>query len=66
MVHVNKCVGWVARRSMDTKELHPLHAQGPTLHHQSLNVRHTSQFPHQNTSNFGTFSQKKQKNVCYM
>ena len=57
MVPVNKSVGWVARRSMDTDELHHLQAHGPTLHLNLSDLRHTSQFPHHNTSNFCTFSE---------
>jgi hypothetical protein len=65
MVPVNKGVCWVARRSMDTNKLHSLHGQGPALHPQSSNLRHTSQFNHQNTSNFGTFSSEILQNVWH-
>ena len=56
MAPVNNSVGWVARRSMDTKELHHPEAHGPTLHHNLSDMRHTSQFPHYDASNFCTFS----------
>ena len=56
MAPLNKSVGWVARRSMDTNQLHNLQGHGPSLHHQSSNLRHTSQFPHHSTSNFCTLS----------
>ena len=51
MVPVKKSVGWAARRSMDTNELQDQEGHGPALHAQSLNLRHTSQFPHRSTSN---------------
>ena len=56
MVPVNKSVGWVARRSMDTNELHHPEAHEPTRHLYLSDMRHTSQFPHGNASNFCTFS----------
>ena len=57
MVRVNNSVGWVPRRSMDTNELHHPEAHGPTLHLYLSDMRHTSQFPHHNASNFCTFSE---------
>ena len=56
MVRVNNSVGWGPRRSMDTNELHHPEAHGPTLHLYLSDMRHTSQFPHHNASNFCTFS----------
>ena len=56
MVPVNNSVGWVPRRSMDTKELHRHEGYGPTLHLILSDLRHTSQLPHHNVSNFCTFS----------
>ena len=57
MVRVNISVGWVPRRSMDTNELHHPKAHGPALHLYLSDMRHTSQFPHHNASNFCTFSE---------
>ena len=57
MAPVNNSVGWVARRSMDTNELHPPEAHRPTLHLYLSDMRHTSQFPNHNASNLCTFSQ---------
>ena len=62
MVRVNNSVGWVARRSMDTNELHHPEAHGPTLHLNLSDMRHTSQFPHHNASNFCTFSENITEN----
>ena len=62
MVPVNKSVGWVARRSMDTNELHHPEEHGPTLHIYLSDLRHTSQFPHHNASNFCTFSENITEN----
>ena len=56
MVPVNNSVGWVPRRWMDTKELHRHEGYGPTLHLILSDLRHTSQLPHHNVSNFCTFS----------
>ena len=56
MVRVNNSVAWVPRRSMDTNELHHPEAHGPVLHLYLSDMRHTSQFPHHNASNFCTFS----------
>ena len=44
MAPVNNCVGWVARRSMDTNELHHPEAHGHTLHLCLSDMRHTSSF----------------------
>ena len=57
MVPVNNSVGWVARGSMDTNELHHPEAHGPTLHLNLSDMHHTSQFPHHNASNFCTLSE---------
>ena len=62
MAPVNNSVGWVARRSMDTNELHHPEAHGPTLHVNYSDMRHTFQFPHRNASNFCTFSGTNAKN----
>ena len=57
MAPVNNSVGWVARRSMDTNELHHPESHGPILHLYLSDMRHTSQFSHHNASNFCTFSE---------
>ena len=62
MVRVNNSVGWVPRRSMDTNELHLPEAHGPALHLYLSDMRHTSQFPHHNASNFCTFSENITEN----
>ena len=62
MAPVNNSVGCVARRSMDTNELHHPEEHGPTLHLYLSDMRHTSQFPHHNASNFCTFSENITEN----
>ena len=62
MVPVNKSVGWVARRSMDTNELQHPESHGPALHLYLSDMRHTSQFSHHNASNFCTFSENITEN----
>ena len=57
MVRVNNSVGWVARRLMDTNQLHHPEAHGPTLHLNFSDMRHTSQFLHHNASNLCTLSE---------
>ena len=52
MVRVNNSVGRVARRSVDTNELHHPQAHEPTRHLYLSDMRHTSPFPHHNASNF--------------
>ena len=62
MVPVNKSVGWVVRRSMDTNEPQHPEAHGPALHLNLSDMPHTSQFPHHNASNFCTFSENITEN----
>ena len=57
MAPVNNSVGWVARRSMDTNELHHPEEHGPTLHLNLSGMRHTFQFPHHNASSLCPFSE---------